>query len=479
MSCAEKNLKVKPFVAEHTSVPVSVILCLSGVGSNAEVLLKRVAAGNSGFKIAVLFTDQPEKSSAFKLGERFNVPVEALDIDKFYAEHGETDAKLSSPRRFELRELWSQKVWELLQPYQASFAVFAGFVPLNSLPDKLPCLNVHPGDLTVANPDGSRRYAGLHIKPVETAILDGNSSLRSSVIMVQSPGADGKFEIDGGEILGISAPVPVELMGAGIEDLRSEFSARTKPPYQDRLREIARKNVENLKIHGDHVVLPLVTEAFARGRLGNDEKGNLCFKTEKSGWVPARTVEFNADGSEKVIRKAKLRNNFIVRTFKYLYLRMVRGSGSPEYIARGWALGMFVGCVVPVFCQLIVAIPLSFPLRGSKIGAALGTFITTPPTAIFIYPVLIWVGNKVIGGNLSADAASGLLKVFTDDTLSFWAKWNAFLDMGGELLGAFFAGGLLWAAIMTPLTYFGVKYLVIRYRKIREKIRLAREGKLI
>jgi uncharacterized protein (DUF2062 family) len=126
--------------------------------------------------------------------------------------------------------------------------------------------------------------------------------------------------------------------------------------------------------------------------------------------------------------------------------------------------------VVPVFCQLVVAIPLSFVFRGSKIGAALGTFITTPPTAIFIYPIVIWVGNKVINGNVTPEAAENLLKIFNDESLGFAEKWQSFAELGGELVAAFFAGGLLWALIMTPLTYFLVRFLVIRYRRMREKL---------
>ena len=134
---------------------------------------------------------------------------------------------------------------------------------------------------------------------------------------------------------------------------------------------------------------------------------------------------------------------------------------------------MFIGCVVPVFCQLVVAVPLSFVFRGSKVGATLGTFITTPPTAIFIYPVQIWVGNKLINGNLSADEGKTLLAIFNSETLSFSEKWSAFADMGWEVIAAFFAGGLAWALIMTPLTYFGVRTLVIRYRKMRERKKAA------
>ena len=154
----------------------------------------------------------------------------------------------------------------------------------------------------------------------------------------------------------------------------------------------------------------------------------------------------------------------IRRFFKLLYSKIVRTPGTPEYIARGWALGIFVGCFIPVFCQLVVAVPLSFVFRCSKIGAAGGTFITTPPTAVFIYPLQVWIGIRLIGGSLTLaeikEATAALVKN---------GDYHSFISMSGEIIAAFFAGGFLWGVIMTPLTYYGVKHLVIRYRRMREK----------
>lgn len=162
---------------------------------------------------------------------------------------------------------------------------------------------------------------------------------------------------------------------------------------------------------------------------------------------------------EKRVRSSRLK-----RALKMLYIKIVRDRGTPEYIARGWALGMFVGCVVPVFCQLIVAVPLSFVFRCSKIGAAGGTFITTPPTAIFIYPIQCFIGSWLLASPLS-------LAEMRDATarLTAQADYSSFIAMGGKVIAAFFAGGLLWAAIMTPLTYFGVKRMVTSYRKFRSE----------
>jgi len=169
--------------------------------------------------------------------------------------------------------------------------------------------------------------------------------------------------------------------------------------------------------------------------------------------------------------RIKTKEGRVKRYFKLLYSKVVRGSGTPEYIARGWALGMFVGCFVPIFCQLIVAVPLSFVFRCSKIGAAGGTFITTPPTAVFIYPVQVWIGVRLIGGSLTLteikDATAALVKN---------GDYHSFISMSGEVIAAFFAGGFLWGLIMTPLTYYGVKYLVVRYRRMREERKKKREA---
>ena len=459
-----ESQEIKPFFRPDGGSPVPIAVCMSGVGSNAEVLMCKAACSGVGFRVAVIFTDAPESSAASALGAKYRIPVESLDIRRFYAENGEGDIRLTTVKRRELRRQWSGKVWELLRPYNVGFAVFAGFVPLNQLPEKLLCLNVHPGDLTVESPAGVRRYAGLHCRPVEMAILDGNPALRSSVILVQSTKGNGRPDVDAGPVLGISGPVPVELSGSSVEELKQIDAARKTAPYRDRLRQLAKLNVEKLKRDGDHRVLPAVVAAFAAGRYGVTANGELAFRTASGQWVTVGTVEFASDGTESPRRtENKTKRSAIVRYFRWLYLKVVRTDGSPDYAARGWALGMFVGCTIPVFFQLIIAVPLSFVFRGSKVGAALGPFITTPPTAVFIYPVQIWVGSRIVGGGLS-------YQYITEQVPQMLSSWRVFFNVGRELVVAFFAGGLLWAAIMTPLTYFLVRFLVIRYRRIRNAI---------
>ena len=147
-----------------------------------------------------------------------------------------------------------------------------------------------------------------------------------------------------------------------------------------------------------------------------------------------------------------------------IHNRIVKEKASPEYIARGWAIGMFYGCLIPFGFQLICSIPTAFLLKGSKIGATFGTLITNQITIFFIYPVQCLIGNHLIGGNLTYSAVKEALK----GVLSL-QNYSALMELGRDLIFSFFIGGALFTVIMTPITYFVVRNMVITHRKHKEK----------
>jgi uncharacterized protein (DUF2062 family) len=138
---------------------------------------------------------------------------------------------------------------------------------------------------------------------------------------------------------------------------------------------------------------------------------------------------------------------------------MLREKASPEFIARGWAIGMFYGCAIPFGFQLVLSIPTAIILKGSKIGATVGTFVTNHSSLFIIYPVQCWIGNRLLGGDLSYGAISHALREVVREQ-----SWDALVRIGEELVAAFFVGGFLFAAIFTPLVYFGVRAFVRRHR---------------
>ena len=138
-----------------------------------------------------------------------------------------------------------------------------------------------------------------------------------------------------------------------------------------------------------------------------------------------------------------------------LKAKMVKDPLPPEDVAAGWALGMFVGCAVPFGLQLIVSVPLALMMRVSKIGATLGTLITNPVTIFIIYPAQTWAVNRLLfGGSLTFQRLMDME----------WT-WHSVRRLGAEAMVSFFLGGLALGMIFSPITYFLVRRLVLRYRR--------------
>ena len=137
-----------------------------------------------------------------------------------------------------------------------------------------------------------------------------------------------------------------------------------------------------------------------------------------------------------------------------LKAKMVKDPLPPEDVAAGWALGPFVGCAVPFGLQLIVSVPLALMMRVSKIGATLGTLITNPVTIFIIYPAQTWAVNRLLfGGSLTFQRLMDME----------WT-WHSVRRLGAEAMVSFFLGGLALGMILSPITYFLVRRLVLRYR---------------
>ena len=304
----EKRLMMRTFFElPATRRLPRVAIFLSGSGSNAEVLLKRFAASeNPDYEIVVIVTDNPESSRAGELAEMFGLPLVSLSIRAFYRERGESRVSLATARGCEIREEWTGELLKRLEDYQIDFGIFAGFVPLCNVPEAFPCLNVHPGDLTVTDADGNRTLVGLHTLPVERAILSGFDYMRSSVLVVQKL-ENGGGNMDAGPLLGVSGKVAIDFCGHTLEELKHCAEQRPdKRPvggYKDVLEEVAAHNQDRLKYAGDHVVLPRAADFFARRYYRTDESGEaLYFSAHGEDFSPVVSIEFLASGEYRVIK---------------------------------------------------------------------------------------------------------------------------------------------------------------------------------
>jgi len=110
----------------------------------------------------------------------------------------------------------------------------------------------------------------------------------------------GAKEMDSGPVLGISAPVPVDLAGTTVDELKACQAARQgKKPAEyrgDLLMQAAERNLENLKEHGDWVVFPQTVDDFARNKFSLDQDGTLRYEGN-----PVKTVEYSENAAPRPV----------------------------------------------------------------------------------------------------------------------------------------------------------------------------------
>lgn len=162
---------------------------------------------------------------------------------------------------------------------------------------------------------------------------------------------------------------------------------------------------------------------------------------------------------------------FLRRKWIKLREKIVGEKASPEYIARGWAVGMFYGTFAPIGTQLVLSIPTALLLKGSKVGAVLGTFLTNHFTVWFIYPAQCWLGARILHRDISYPLIKSALRDLIRER-----SFSAMMDVSEDLLASFFLGGFVMAVLLTPPTYFLVRRLVVRFRaEVEERKHRRRE----
>jgi folate-dependent phosphoribosylglycinamide formyltransferase PurN len=275
---------------------------LSGSGTNAvKVLQFWEKLENPGWRPAVIVTDAPEKSKAMDIAQKYSLPLVSHDIRLFYKERGLTRVSIRTKADQKVREEWTNTLRNLIAEYDIDFGILAGFIPLSNITSDFPCLNIHPGDLTVEK-NGKRLLVGLHTIPIELAIVTGLNVLRSSVIIAQTyTGAGG--EMDSGPILGVSPEVNIDLKSFTRNQLVDIFNKRPeKCPvggYKDDLEKLAKYNQELLKVNGDWIVFPRAINDFAKNKFAVDDDNFLLYK-ENSSWNSIKTIVYGQNTQKNI-----------------------------------------------------------------------------------------------------------------------------------------------------------------------------------
>jgi uncharacterized protein (DUF2062 family) len=128
-----------------------------------------------------------------------------------------------------------------------------------------------------------------------------------------------------------------------------------------------------------------------------------------------------------------------IRQCKLMLVRFVRLRGLPEEIARGMALGIFIGMTPTMGLQMPIALVFAYLLKENRLAAVLGVWITNPVTAPFIYGFEYEFGRNILG----------MEYVSFPSELTFESVGK----MGYDLLAPLWVGGILCGIVCGALAY--------------------------
>ncbi|MBI5326692.1 MAG: DUF2062 domain-containing protein [Deltaproteobacteria bacterium] len=155
----------------------------------------------------------------------------------------------------------------------------------------------------------------------------------------------------------------------------------------------------------------------------------------------------------------------IKRWIKLHYYKIVRIDDPPYKIARGVAIGVFMG-IFPTFgLGIILAIIAAYILKANRAAAVLGSFIMNPLTTPFFWTLSALVGT-VIFREESGQVLSGI-------------KNHHFLNGIGWAYVVFLAGNLVVSTLFAALSYFITKKWVVEHRKHKAMKMLAKRDSII
>ena len=158
------------------------------------------------------------------------------------------------------------------------------------------------------------------------------------------------------------------------------------------------------------------------------------------------------------------------RAARYYYLKFVRLKGHPSVLARGVAIGTFIGITPTIPFHTVMALGLSFILRGSKVAALLATFLVSNPLTFFPQYYLSWqIGNWLLPGKHSWEDVSELINLVVSGA-KYKETLVALSHVGINSLTVLIGGGIILALPITAVFYFvSYKFFLTIHKKRLEK----------
>jgi uncharacterized protein (TIGR03546 family) len=162
--------------------------------------------------------------------------------------------------------------------------------------------------------------------------------------------------------------------------------------------------------------------------------------------------------NQKALKKKYFKER-MRRLIKLSYLKILRIDDSTEKIARGAALGAFIGLMPTLGVGFILCIICSFLLKVNKAAAIIASFVMNPFTAPLVWSGSVYIGKFIFWRERASEVFYG-------------AGQENLLKEIGHIPLAFVTGNTIIASFFTAIVYIVVKKGVLQHRKRKTARRL-------
>jgi uncharacterized protein (DUF2062 family) len=146
---------------------------------------------------------------------------------------------------------------------------------------------------------------------------------------------------------------------------------------------------------------------------------------------------------------------------RYYFLRVKRMKGEPEYLARSFAFGIFMGVLPLMPVQTIILVPLTILLRCSTITAMLAGYVVSNPLTFVPQYYSCWkLGNAVLPSWVSWEQIRAALHVIInpdpqlDLIESTLHGLTALSKLGFKAIAVMETGGTIIGLPIAIISYF-------------------------
>ncbi len=132
--------------------------------------------------------------------------------------------------------------------------------------------------------------------------------------------------------------------------------------------------------------------------------------------------------------------------------------GDPQTVAKGFALGSFIGMLPFPGFQVIISAAFASVLKYNKAAAITGVFNTNLATGAFVFAFNFWLGKKVLGIETAFEMPDKI-------NLSF-AK--IVIEAGTDVFLSLLTGGIITGIIAMFLAYY-ISLLILNRKLVKSE----------